>query len=209
MTLVKRLLTWFILWTSGYLLHTKLVGEILSKECINYNKKKLKKLSLVYSLVTIIFILSLYKKKTYQTISQIVIDIINVSMLSIASSLDLLVMKVETYFLRIVLLASILVTRRVNIVSFSLNASVTYMILYMLYQVSRGSIGGADVRILTILAFGYGFTASMLILTYAAWICLIVSLLVYLFKRRDRKQEIAFVPYIYLAYIFLVYSYKI
>ena len=203
--MVKSTLLWFILGTWGYLLNLRLSSRILKNECINYNEDKLKKLSLLYSLVNIILIYSLFKNKAYLGIDEVAIDIINIYMLSIAASLDLMIMEVETDFLRFVLLVSILSTRRVNIVTSSLNALITYMQLYIVYQLSGGSIGGADVRILTILSFGYGWIWAILILTSAAWICLLWTLLSCFIKKRKRYKEIAFVPYIYLAYIFLIY----
>lgn len=203
------MLVWFILWTLVYYLQLSVSKLILSREGVNHDDKALEIQSLILSIINISLVFRLHNNKNDLVIDKLWLNYIIIFMLSVSSSLDLKIMRVPSYFLRFVLLLMVSLNIRGDLLAMLLDGLLIYMILYLVYIVSKKSIGGADVRILTLLALGIGRKNSIMILVYSSWICLVFYIIKSLVRLKTDTKEIAFIPYIYLGYVYLIYSYKL
>lgn len=201
-----RFLIWFILWTLVYYLQFNTSKLILDKESIDHVAQNLKLYNLIISLVSTVLIFKLYYEKDNLTTNNLYLNYIIIFMLSVSSVLDLKIMRVPNYFLRSILILIIILSLRKNLVKILFDGLLVYIGLYILYITTKKSIGGADVRILSIIALVLGYQNSVLILTYSSWICLAYFTMKKLVRSKTNTEEIAFIPYIYLGYAYLIYS---
>lgn len=204
-----RSLAWLILLTLVYYLQFNIGKLILKKECISHKEGKLKIYSLIVALINMGLFLKLHSNKYSLEIRELLINYIIIFMLSVSSVLDLKIMRVPNNFLRPILILVLLINLRLGLLNLVLNGLVVYLALYMVYMISRESIGGADIRILSIISLGIGYKNSIMILVYSCWICIICFAARQLIKDKIRLEKIAFVPYIYLGYIYFIYNYKL
>jgi len=89
----------------------------------------------------------------------------------------------------------------VNIYNGIIGALAGAFIIYLLNFLSNGKIGEGDIKLILCLGLCLGLRNVLGIILYAFIIGGIVSVALILFKRRSRKEEIAFVPFIAAAFL--------
>lgn len=74
-------------------------------------------------------------------------------------------------------------------------------ILLGLNPLTKGQIGLGDGIIIGIIGICIGFTSNVSILLVALFLSAVISLILLVFKKVDKKQTIPFVPFILLGYL--------
>nr|WP_245301312.1 A24 family peptidase [Thermoanaerobacterium butyriciformans] len=81
-----------------------------------------------------------------------------------------------------------------------LMAGIVFILLMITSLISSRSIGGGDIKLLTVLAFFMGKDFSMLALPM--FVLLIFSLIYGILKGKGLRHYVPLVPYVFLSYIF-------
>ncbi|MBE3592222.1 MAG: prepilin peptidase [Thermoanaerobacter sp.] len=84
-----------------------------------------------------------------------------------------------------------------------LTAAAVFILFLIPSIIFEGSIGGGDIKLLTVLAFFMGKDFSMLALPM--FILLIATLIYGLIKRKGLKYSVPLVPYVFVSYLFYFY----
>lgn len=75
------------------------------------------------------------------------------------------------------------------------------LLLIALNPLTKGQIGIGDGIILGVIGICFGFTSNVSILLIGLFFSAILSIILLVFKKVDRKQTIPFVPFILLGYL--------
>ena len=84
-----------------------------------------------------------------------------------------------------------------------LTAAAVFILFLIPSIIFEGSIGGGDIKLLTVLAFFMGKDFSMLALPM--FILLVATLIYGLIKRKGLKYSVPLVPYVFVSYLFYFY----
>lgn len=75
------------------------------------------------------------------------------------------------------------------------------IVLLLLNPLTKGQIGLGDGYIIGVIGICLGFTSNVSILLVALFLSAVISIILLIFKKVDRKQTIPFVPFILLGYL--------
>lgn len=87
------------------------------------------------------------------------------------------------------------------LVSSLLGCFVSFLILMVASKISKGGVGGGDVKLMASLGFGAGIYAALTTLLCALIICAAVAVVLLITKKKSRKDSVPFAPFIYLGYV--------
>lgn len=90
-------------------------------------------------------------------------------------------------------------------VQFVISGVGAFAVLYAIFFLSGGKMGGADVKIYSLIGLSRGFVNSMLSLFFASCIALVVSLIAYFFGKDIKGLRIPFIPFITLGVLVTYY----
>ena len=94
---------------------------------------------------------------------------------------------------------------KIDILSSLLGGLGAFGVLYLVYIISEGRMGGADVKIYGLIGLAIGFIDSMLSLFYASCVALVVSLIVHRASSDIGKVKIPFIPFITIGVLMTYY----
>lgn len=81
----------------------------------------------------------------------------------------------------------------------------SFGILYLIFILSGGKMGGADVKIYALIGLAIGFINAISSLFYASIVALVVSLIKYLGGEKIKGVEIPFIPFITIGVLMSYY----
>ncbi|QKS71856.1 prepilin peptidase [Paenalkalicoccus suaedae] len=151
--------------------------------------------------------------------AELVVALLLISLLVIIVVSDLSSMlilnKVLLFFLPLFVILRFTIAPLEPIWDAPLGAAVGFGLLFLLAIVSKGGMGGGDIKLYGVIGFALGLMGTLTSLFIAAMLGLVVAVINLAFKSFDRKREIPFGPYIavgaLIAYFFgqqLVDSYR-
>ena len=128
----------------------------------------------------------------------LIIQIILITMLIINSLIDIKVMEINVFTVYLASLLNLML--RVifdvgNSLYYVLSGLGMFFLLFLLYKVFEGKMGGGDVKVYGAIGFSVGIVQSLTSIFYAS----IFAIIYFIIKVRDREKPIPFVPFIYLG----------
>lgn len=82
-----------------------------------------------------------------------------------------------------------------------------FLLFITVYLISRGGMGGADVKLMSVLGLYIGYEMVLTVTLIAAVITSVVGGVLILLKKMNKKSHIPFVPFIYLALLITAFLY--
>lgn len=178
----------------GFFLHE--IGFLISKARIKIGP------SLKYSLIlTFLSIISI--TYPYEFNLNLALNLSLLHLFILISVVDIYSQTINDYLIVIPSLIYIVIffIIRDNLIFNIINGLFSFLLLYIIFLLSKKSIGGGDVKLFFLLGLNLGFISSLNILFLASLVALIYYL--YLYVRFDiRNMKIPFVPFITIG-IFL------
>lgn len=87
------------------------------------------------------------------------------------------------------------------LVSSLLGCFVSFLILMIASKISKGGVGGGDIKLMASLGFGAGIYAALTTLLCALVLCAAAAAVLLVAKKKKRKDSVPFAPFIYLGYV--------
>lgn len=81
-----------------------------------------------------------------------------------------------------------------NLLNYILSSVISFLFLFLVLILSKGKMGGADVKLYALIGLSIGLNNSILSLFYASFIALILNIKKLI--KKEKNVEIPFVPYI-------------
>ena len=169
------------------------------------------KISIIYpfgELVTGASYLLLYVKFGYSF--NLLIQIILITVLLINTLTDILIMEVKPkliYISWVIILGLQYVKGKEFFINYMLAGLIIYGMIYCVYKLFDGKLGGGDVCVLGLIGSSIGILNTLSSLFYASIIAIIYY---YLFTDRDGEKHIPFIPFIYcgvlISYFYSLYN---
>lgn len=94
---------------------------------------------------------------------------------------------------------------KLNPLNYLISGLASFTVLYLIFIFSGGKMGGADVKIYSLVGLSIGFINAMSSLFYASIVALFVSLLKLLGGKKIKGVEIPFVPFITIGVLISYY----
>lgn len=143
-----------------------------------------------------------------------VIQIVFVTIMILATATDLREMIVPDRFI-VVGLAFTLIGRIIlnqELSYYLISSAISFGVLFAILILSKGKMGGADVKLYALIGLAVGWQSSIGSLFYASIVALLFYIVVYAFKGKvTRDMEIPFVPFItvgvLLSYFFNFFNF--
>jgi len=82
--------------------------------------------------------------------------------------------------------------------------AVGFLVLYVAGRLSKGGIGGGDIKLVAALGFLCGFRAMFTTLTLALLVCALFSIPYVIAKKERLSDSLPFGPFIYVGFIFML-----
>lgn len=133
----------------------------------------------------------------------IIINSVTGTMLLVCGLQDIKMKKVYTWF---ILLGAILI---ITCIPFSsiitlgdrLGGSLVGVVVIIISLLTQGKIGMGDGLILSVTGISLGFWSNLELFLIALLLSAILSIILLAAKKVDRKQEVPFVPFIFMAFL--------
>lgn len=89
------------------------------------------------------------------------------------------------------------------LISSLIGGSACILLLIIANKISKGGIGGGDIKLLTCIGFVCGLQEVVTTMLLAVVVCIIVSVVLLLLKKLTTKDHLPFGPFIYLGFMLM------
>lgn len=130
------------------------------------------------------------------------------SLLLIVSAIDLEIKKIPNIFVAIIFAWALLrqiISPALTWTDAALGLLAGGGITLLIALASRGGMGGGDIKLLAVLGFLAGWLDLILVFFLAVFIGAAAGIVLILFKKKNGKTALPFGPFIFLAYIIVVF----
>jgi leader peptidase (prepilin peptidase)/N-methyltransferase len=103
------------------------------------------------------------------------------------------------------ILQNLFYNKPLNLIDSLLGLIISSGIFLLIIIVSKGAMGGGDMKLIGVLGFILGFKKIILTIFLSFIFGGLISILLLIFKIKSRKDPIAFGPFICLAFVFMVF----